>query len=180
MRSILIRSRPRSTRFCRRSRSRCSRSIPRFPSSWFALSNRALAKPRDERYQHMSEMLLDLAVFRQQLAGMDSPATGRMTPTVLRTPSGRPYRDDDTDAIATRRDAGADDGGERASGLRPAGVDAASARRLSRVVASGDRRSWPSRSPVSPCGSRRGPTRPSRRRLPPPLPFPRRDRQSKI
>ena len=53
---------------------------------------RALAKPRDERYQHMSEMLLDLAVFRQQLAGMDSPAGGRPAPTELRTPSDRPFQ----------------------------------------------------------------------------------------
>ena len=52
---------------------------------------RGLAKPRDERYQHMSEMLLDLAVYRQQLAALDSPAAGRMAPSELRTPSDRPY-----------------------------------------------------------------------------------------
>ena len=38
---------------------------------------RALAKPRDERYQHTSEMLRDLAVYRQQLAALDSPAASR-------------------------------------------------------------------------------------------------------
>ena len=52
---------------------------------------RGLAKPRDERYQHMSEMLLDLAVYRQQLAALDSPAAGRAAPSELRTPSDRPY-----------------------------------------------------------------------------------------
>jgi serine/threonine-protein kinase len=52
---------------------------------------RGLAKPRDERYQHMSEMLLDLAVYRQQLAALDSPAAGRVAPSELRTPSDRPY-----------------------------------------------------------------------------------------
>ena len=36
--------------------------------------DRALAKPRDERYQHTSELLRDLAVYRQQLAALDSPA----------------------------------------------------------------------------------------------------------
>ena len=39
--------------------------------------DRALAKPRDERYQHTSEMLRDLAVYRQQLAALDSPAASR-------------------------------------------------------------------------------------------------------
>src|SRR5262245_14616660 len=64
---------------------------PAIPIELVRIVDRALAKPRDERYQHMSEMLLDLAVFRQQLAGMDSPATGREAPTMLRTPSDRPY-----------------------------------------------------------------------------------------
>jgi serine/threonine protein kinase len=62
---------------------------PTIPSELVRIVERALAKPRDERYQHMSEMLLDLAVFRQQLAGMDSPAGGRLAPTELRTPSDR-------------------------------------------------------------------------------------------
>jgi serine/threonine-protein kinase len=39
--------------------------------------DRALAKPRDERYQHTSELLRDLAVYRQQLAALDSPAVSR-------------------------------------------------------------------------------------------------------
>jgi serine/threonine-protein kinase len=39
--------------------------------------DRALAKPRDERYQHTSELLRDLAVYRQQLASVDSPAASR-------------------------------------------------------------------------------------------------------
>ncbi len=64
---------------------------PAIPIELVRIVDRALAKPRDERYQHMNEMLLDLAVFRQQLAGMDSPATGRVAPTMLRTPSDRPY-----------------------------------------------------------------------------------------
>jgi eukaryotic-like serine/threonine-protein kinase len=65
---------------------------PAIPIEMVRIVDRALAKPRDERYQHMSEMLLDLAVFRQQLAGMDSPAGGRITPTELRTPSDRLYQ----------------------------------------------------------------------------------------
>ena len=64
---------------------------PAIPIELVRIVERALAKPRDERYQHMSEMLLDLAVFRQQLAGMDSPAGGRLAPTELRTPSDRPF-----------------------------------------------------------------------------------------
>src|SRR6476646_4156964 len=39
---------------------------PTIPSELVRIVERALAKPRDERYQHMSEMLLDLAVYRQQ------------------------------------------------------------------------------------------------------------------
>ncbi len=64
---------------------------PSIPTELVRIVERALAKPRDERYQHMSEMLLDLAVYRQQLAGMDSPSAGRAAPTELRTPSDRPY-----------------------------------------------------------------------------------------
>ncbi|HSV16207.1 MAG TPA: serine/threonine-protein kinase, partial [Tepidisphaeraceae bacterium] len=64
---------------------------PTIPSELVHIVERGLAKPRDERYQHMSEMLLDLAVFRQQLAGMDSPAGGRLAPTELRTPSDRVF-----------------------------------------------------------------------------------------
>jgi tetratricopeptide (TPR) repeat protein len=39
-----------------------------------AIVERALAKPRDERYQQMSEMLRDLLTVRQQQAFSDSPA----------------------------------------------------------------------------------------------------------
>jgi len=65
---------------------------PMIPIELVRIVDRALAKGRDERYQQMSEMLLDLAVFRQQLAGMDSPAGGRAAPTELRTPSDRPFQ----------------------------------------------------------------------------------------
>ena len=65
---------------------------PAIPIELVRIVDRALAKPRDERYQQMNEMLLDLALFRQQLAGMDSPAGGRMAPSELRTPSDRPYQ----------------------------------------------------------------------------------------
>ena len=65
---------------------------PMIPIELVRIVDRALAKGRDERYQQMSEMLLDLAVFRQQLAGMDSPAGGRCRPTELRTPSDRPFQ----------------------------------------------------------------------------------------
>src|SRR5204863_1086105 len=65
---------------------------PTIPTELVRIVERALAKPRDERYQHMSEMLLDLAVYRQQLAGMDSPSAGRIAPTELRTPSDRPFQ----------------------------------------------------------------------------------------
>jgi len=65
---------------------------PNIPIELVRIVERALAKPRDERYQHMSEMLLDLAVYRQQLVGMDSPAAGRAAPTELRTASDRPFQ----------------------------------------------------------------------------------------
>ena len=65
---------------------------PNIPIELVRIVERALAKPRDERYQHMSEMLLDLAVYRQQLVGMDSPAAGRLAPTELRTASDRPFQ----------------------------------------------------------------------------------------
>ena len=87
---MATRSRRRCTRSCRRFRSRCCTSTRRCRSSWCAIVERALAKPRDERYQHMSEMLRDLAVYRQQLAGTDSPG-GRpcsRRPTAPRLPIG--------------------------------------------------------------------------------------------
>ena len=43
------------------------------PSQMVAIVERALAKPRDERYQQMSEMLRDLLTVRQQLVMSESP-----------------------------------------------------------------------------------------------------------
>lgn len=51
---------------------------PGLPYELVAIVERALAKPRDERYQHMAEMLRDLAVYRQQLIGHDTPAGSRL------------------------------------------------------------------------------------------------------
>jgi eukaryotic-like serine/threonine-protein kinase len=65
---------------------------PTIPGDLVRIVERALSKARDERYQHMSEMLLELSLFRQQLAGMESPAGGRLAPTELRTPSDKPYQ----------------------------------------------------------------------------------------
>jgi tetratricopeptide (TPR) repeat protein len=45
---------------------------------------RALEKTREARYQHMSEMLADLDVYRQQLMLRDSPAFGRPASDVTR------------------------------------------------------------------------------------------------
>ncbi|MDQ3346717.1 MAG: serine/threonine protein kinase, partial [Acidobacteriota bacterium] len=64
---------------------------PALPTDLVQIVDRGLAKPRDERYQHMSEMLFDLAIYRQQIAGTDSPASGRTAPAELRTPSDRPF-----------------------------------------------------------------------------------------
>ena len=50
---------------------------PALPFEVVQIVERALAKPRDERYQHTSELLRDLAVYRQQLAALDSPAASR-------------------------------------------------------------------------------------------------------
>jgi serine/threonine protein kinase/tetratricopeptide (TPR) repeat protein len=52
--------------------------------------DRALAKPRDERYQQTSELLRDLAVCRQQFAGLDSPAGSRTAISDLRLSSDAP------------------------------------------------------------------------------------------
>jgi len=49
---------------------------PTLPPDLVSVVECALAKPRDERYQNMGEMLRDLAVFRQFSFG-DSPMTGR-------------------------------------------------------------------------------------------------------
>lgn len=50
---------------------------PNLPHELVAIVDRALAKARDERYQSMSDMLRDLAVYRQQMIAYDSPAHGR-------------------------------------------------------------------------------------------------------
>jgi serine/threonine protein kinase len=60
------------------------------PPELIRIVERGLAKPRDERYQHMSEMLVDLAVFRQGLNALDSPGSGHPSPVDVRTPSDRP------------------------------------------------------------------------------------------
>ncbi len=63
---------------------------PTLPPDLVAVVECALAKPRDERYQNMGEMLRDLAVFRQFSYG-DSPMTGRPISDRLR-PSSDPAR----------------------------------------------------------------------------------------
>jgi serine/threonine-protein kinase len=50
---------------------------PTLPDDLVAIVNRALAKPRDERYQQMADMLRDLALYRQQSTVHDSPSGGR-------------------------------------------------------------------------------------------------------
>ncbi|MBA3886280.1 MAG: protein kinase [Acidobacteria bacterium] len=50
---------------------------PGVPPELVGIVERALAKPRDERYQHMSELLRDLAVYRQHMSAYDSPGHGR-------------------------------------------------------------------------------------------------------
>jgi tetratricopeptide (TPR) repeat protein len=59
---------------------------PTLPPDLIAVVERALAKPRDERYQNMGEMLRDLAIFRQFSFG-DSPMSGRPISDRHRTPS---------------------------------------------------------------------------------------------
>ena len=49
-----------------------ARLDPTIPRDLAAIVERALAKPRDERYQHIADMLRDLAVYRQQLAAHDA------------------------------------------------------------------------------------------------------------
>jgi serine/threonine protein kinase/tetratricopeptide (TPR) repeat protein len=50
---------------------------PALPPEVVQIVDHALAKPRDERYQHTSELLRDLAVYRLQFAALDSPAASR-------------------------------------------------------------------------------------------------------
>jgi serine/threonine protein kinase len=57
------------------------------PPELIRIVERGLAKARDERYQHMSEMVLDLAVYRQGMHALDSPGSGRPAPVGVRTPS---------------------------------------------------------------------------------------------
>ena len=60
------------------------------PPELIRIVERGLAKARDERYQHMSEMLVDLAVYRQGLNALDSPGSGH--PVIdTRPPSDRPF-----------------------------------------------------------------------------------------
>jgi tetratricopeptide (TPR) repeat protein len=63
---------------------------PTIPPELIHIVDCGLAKARDERYQHMSEMLVDLAVYRQRLTGMDTPGSGETTLSDGRTPSGQP------------------------------------------------------------------------------------------
>jgi serine/threonine protein kinase len=60
------------------------------PPELIRIVERGLAKARDERYQHMSEMVLDLAVYRQGMNALDSPGSGHPTPIEVRTPSDHP------------------------------------------------------------------------------------------
>jgi tetratricopeptide (TPR) repeat protein len=62
---------------------------PTLPHELVHIVECGLAKARDERYQHMSEMLMDLAVYRQRINALDSPGSGHAAPTEMRTPSGR-------------------------------------------------------------------------------------------
>jgi eukaryotic-like serine/threonine-protein kinase len=59
---------------------------PTLPPELAAIVDRALAKPRDERYQNMGELLRDLTVFRQ-MAFADSPMSGRPISDGHRPPS---------------------------------------------------------------------------------------------
>ena len=49
---------------------------PTLPVELIQIVERALAKPRDDRYQHTSDMLRELTLYRQQLTVLDSPAGG--------------------------------------------------------------------------------------------------------
>ncbi len=76
---------------------------PALPPDLVAIVERALAKPRDERYQQMSDMLRDLSVHRQQMSVHDTPA-GRPAPGVTPRPSEPPRlpssRDSDAPTVA--------------------------------------------------------------------------------
>jgi tetratricopeptide (TPR) repeat protein len=55
-----------------------------------AVVERALVKPREERYSHMSDMLRDLQAYRQQLIVTNSPPFGGTSTDVVRIPSNAP------------------------------------------------------------------------------------------
>lgn len=55
-----------------------------------AVVERALAKPRDARYPHMSDMLRELSFYRQQLMLTNSPPLGGSSSDVVRIPSDAP------------------------------------------------------------------------------------------
>jgi serine/threonine-protein kinase len=55
-----------------------------------AVVERALIKPREDRYPHMSDMLRDLHAFRQQLIVTNSPPFGGTSTDVVRIPSNAP------------------------------------------------------------------------------------------
>ncbi|HSC26912.1 MAG TPA: protein kinase [Vicinamibacterales bacterium] len=67
---------------------------PTLPAEAARIVDRALAKSRDERYQHIGEMLRDLSLLRQQVSMRDSPAGYAVlpgTPSVASRPgSGGP------------------------------------------------------------------------------------------
>jgi serine/threonine-protein kinase len=71
---------------------------PTLPWQMIAIVERALAKPRDERYQLMSEMLHDLLAVRQQEQFADAPtgyrwtAPGPMSPPPVSLPGSGPQR----------------------------------------------------------------------------------------
>ena len=69
------------TRFWSWRQSRSPRSIAALPGEVIQIVERALAKPKDERYQHVGDMLRDLSVYRLELTAMDSPAVGRRIPS---------------------------------------------------------------------------------------------------
>ena len=73
---------------------------PGLPADLVAIVERSLAKPRDERYQHMSEMLRDLAIHRQRLPMHDTPHAGRPGLSGVARPAGDPalYVSHDSDA----------------------------------------------------------------------------------
>src|SRR5262249_35471611 len=56
---------------------------PSLPIELVRIVDRALTKPRDERYQHASELVRDLLAYRQQLQALDSPPVSRPIPAVL-------------------------------------------------------------------------------------------------